>query len=343
MGDELNHELPRHGTQQSGRSQLPPSLRLPVFAAPMFLVSGVDLVVAACRAGVVGSFPTTNCRTVGDLDVWMGSIAGALAAAASETAQRTPAPWAVNLITHSSNARLAEDLKLVAEYRPPIVITALGSPRPVMEVVKGYGGMVIADVVNLALARKAADAGADGLACIAAGAGGHTGQLSPFAFIATVREFFDGPIVVGGAISSGAGIAGAIAAGADAIYMGTRFIPSRESLAPEAYKQMIVDHGTGDLVVSDAITGTAASWLRPSLVANGLDPDDLGRPPGERNYDSSQSPAKRWKDTWAAGQGLQTIRAIQPVADIVAELEQQYEAAVDRFATLTAGHRIDPR
>ena len=318
-------------------AKLPSPLRLPLFAAPMFLDSGVDLVVGACRAGIIGSFPTSNCRTVADLDTWMGSIVDALAAPKHADQHWENAPWAVNLITHSSNSRLADDLALVSEYKPPVVITALGSPKPVMETVKGYGGIVLADVIDLKLARKAADADADGLACITSGAGGHTGTLSPFAFVATVREFFAGPIVVGGGISSGAGIAGAIAAGADAVYMGTRFIPARESLAVEDYKTMVVDHSIADLVVSDGVTGTPASWLRPSLIASGYDPDDLSRPAAVRNYDANQSPAKRWKDTWAAGQGLETIRKVQPIREIVDELADQYDAAVGRFTAMNAG------
>lgn len=202
-----------------------------------------------------------------------------------------------------------------------------------METVHGYGGIVIADVVNLTLARKAVALGVDGLACVSSGAGGHTGHLSPFAFVSAVREFFDGIITVGGGISDGYGVAGAIAAGADLVYMGTRFLVTTESLAPEAYKQMVVDHGPEDLIVSSGITGTDASWLRPSLVANGLDPDNLVAPEA-RNYDSGQSPAGRWKDIWAAGQGLQTIRAIEPVAVVVDRLEQEYRAAHERFAGL---------
>ncbi|MEQ1493598.1 MAG: nitronate monooxygenase, partial [Terricaulis sp.] len=244
------------------------NMRLPVFCAPMFLVSGPDLVVSACKAGIAGAFPTPNTRTSEELDAWMGEITGKLGP--------DDAPWVANLITHSTNARLADDLRLVAEYKPPVVITALGSPKPVMETVKAYGGLVFADVVNLKLARKAAEAGVDGMACISAGAGGHTGHLSAFAFISAVREFFDGYITVGGGIADGAGIAGAIAAGADFVYMGTRFLPTTESLAQQEYKNMVVECNADDLVVSAAITGTPASWLKPSLVAAGRDPDDLG-------------------------------------------------------------------
>ncbi|MEZ5957039.1 MAG: nitronate monooxygenase [Hyphomonadaceae bacterium] len=302
----------------------PYKMRLPVFCAPMFLVTGPELVIAACKAGIAGAFPTPNTRTSEELDAWMGEITGAL----------TPGdgPWVANLITHSTNTRLADDLRLVAEYKPPIVITALGSPKPVMETVKSYGGLVFADVVNLKLARKAAEAGVDGMACISAGAGGHTGHLSAFAFISAVREFFDGYITVGGGISDGAGIAGAIAAGADFVYMGTRFLPTTESRAQDAYKQMIVDSDADDLVVSAAITGTPASWLRASLAAAGRDPDNLGDP-ATRDYSGDN--AKRWRDIWAAGQGVGKTRAIESVAHVVNQLEREYAAAVARFKSLT--------
>ena len=298
-------------------------LRLPVVAAPMFLVSGPELVVAACESGIVGSFPAPNCRTVADLDRWMGTISDQLAGSDG-------APWAVNLVTHRTNARLADDLRLVAEYQPAIVITALGSPIPAIETVKAYGGTVIADVVNIKLARKAVAAGADGLACISAGAGGHTGFMSPFAFISAVRDFFDGILTIGGGISDGAGVAGAVAAGADLVYLGTRFLATAESMAPPEYKQMVVDHGPDDLVITDGITGTPASWLRPSLVANGLDPDNLAKPAG-RVYDSTTDVAARWKDLWAAGQGLQAVRSIEPVSAVVDRLAEEYQAAAERL------------
>lgn len=304
-------------------------LSVPVVCAPMFLVSGPELVLAACESGLVGAFPAPNTRTLEQLDEWMGQISAGVQE--MRAAGVSAGPWAVNLITHSSNARLTADLALVAKHRPPIVITALGGPRPVVEVVKSYGGVVIADVTSIKLARKAVDAGADGLACIAAGAGGHTGHLSPFAFVSAVREFFDGLLVVGGGISDGAGVAGAIAAGADLVYMGTRFLATRESMAVEPYKQMVVDCTIEDLVVSAGITGTAASWLRPSLLACGLDPDQLATEM-PRDYNASANDhVKRWKDTWAAGQGLGAVRAIQGVGDVATELRQAYLAAVERF------------
>ena len=298
------------------------NLRLPVFCAPMFLVSGPELVIAACKAGISGAFPSTNTRTIAELEQWMEQISSAL----------TPddAPWTMNLITHSTYSRLEEELKLVAKYKPAIVITALGSPKPVMETVKSYGGRVFADVVDLTLAKKAAQAGVDGLACISAGAGGHTGKLSPFAFISAVREFFDGYIAVGGGICDGAGIAGAIAAGADYVYMGTRFLPATESMAVADYKEMVVASNTDDLIISAAVTGTNASWLKPSMIRAGLDPENLGEA-GSRNY-SGTGNNKRWKNIWAAGQGLGRSRAIEHVGQIVEDLEREYRCAAERFS-----------
>ena len=305
--------------------------RLPVFAAPMFLVSGPDLVIAACQAGIVGAFPIHNARTQGDRAAWMERISAEVERSRADHPDRITAPWCVNLVTHSTNAHLPEDLKLVATYKPPVVVTALGSPKPVMEVVKGYGGIVIADVVNLTLARKAIAAGVDGLACVSAGAGGHTGFLSPFAFISAVRAIFDGIIVVGGGIADGHAVAGAIAAGADFVYMGTRFIPTTQSIAAEGFKQMVVDSTIDDLVISAGISGTPASWLKPSLVAAGLDPDNLPETP-KRGYDTSDNRPKRWKDLWAAGQGLDASKAIEPVENIVRQLEAEYRDALRAMA-----------
>ena len=314
-----------------------PRLRVPVVAAPMFLVSGPELVLAACRAGVVGAFPTPNARPIEVLDTWMQTITDGLARARDEQPGSEPAPWCANLVTHSSNTRLPDDLRLVARYRPPMVVSALGSPRPAIEVVHGYGGLVIADVTNLTLARKAIASGADGLACICSGAGGHTGSLSPFAFVSAVREFFDGLVIVGGAISDGRGIAGAIAAGADLVYMGTRFIATEESAASPEYKQMLVRSTADDIVVSAGLTGTPASWLRPSLQAKGIDPDALpaARP---RNYDSNDvDRAARWRDIWTAGQGVGAIKSVAPIAEVVEDLRVEYEAAGRWFAERQRG------
>lgn len=309
----------------------PGRLRLPVVAAPMFLISGPELVIEACRAGIIGAFPTTNARTTQELDEWMSRIS-------TELQGTAVAPWATNVITHSTNQRLAQDLELVARYRPPIVITALGSPKPAIELVHSYGGIVIADVVNLTLAKKAIDAGADGLACVSAGAGGHTGFISPFAFISAARELTNGLVIVGGGIADGQGVAGAIAAGADLVYMGTRFIATRESRAVEEYKQMVVDATLDDLLVSASITGTPATWLKPSLRRCGYDPEQMPEKP-QRNYDSSQQQAvaKRWKDLWSAGQGIGAVRGIESMSAVVDSLVREYDAALARIAALTTG------
>jgi nitronate monooxygenase len=314
----------------------PASLRVPVVAAPMFLVSGPELVLAACRAGIVGAFPTPNARPIEVLDEWMRRIAEGLARARDAQDPDTLGPWCANLVTHSSNTRLADDLRLLARYQPPLVVTALGSPKPALDCVHGYGGRVIADVTTPALARKAIAAGADGLACVCSGAGGHTGSLSPFAFVSAVREFFDGLLIVGGGISDGWGVAGAIAAGADLVYMGTRFIAASESMAAPDYKQMLVDCDSGDIVVSAALTGAPASWLKPSLAANGI---DLGatQTAAPRSYDSNDvGKLARWRDVWAAGQGVGAIKAVEPVAAIVERLHAEYEQAARRFASRTS-------
>jgi nitronate monooxygenase len=298
-------------------------LRAPVCAAPMFLVSGPDLVIAACRAGIMAAFPAPNTRSLDDFDAWLARI----------STEVGDAPWAVNLITHASNERLAGEIEVIQRWKPPMVITALGSPKPVMAAVHGFGGLVVADVINLALAQKAIEAGVDGLACVSAGAGGHTGFLSPFAFISAVRPRFDGLVIVGGGIADGHGVAGAIAAGADLVYIGTRFIAAEESLAAPDYKAMVVGAELDDLVVSAAVTGTPASWLKPSLAAAGYDLSQPTAPP-QRNYGSPDEAAKRWRDIWAAGQGVGATTAIEPTQAIVDTLVREYGEAADRLARL---------
>jgi len=298
-------------------------LRLPVIAAPMFLVSGPALVIAAARAGILGAFPTANCRSAGELEIWLSEISGALGASGA---------WAVNLVTHSSNRELEAHLALIARYRPPVVITALGSPRPAIEAAADWGGLVLADVVSLPLAEKAIAAGAHGIVCVSAGAGGHTGTLSPFAFAAEVRSRFRGIVALAGGIATGAGVAAAIAAGADLVYVGTRFIAATESLAPPGYKAMVVNAGLEDLCISAAITGTPASWLLPSLAAHGLDRGMLeGAGAGARSYASAAEAARRWRDLWSAGQGVGLVRAVEPVAAIVADLEAEMRKAAGRL------------
>lgn len=316
-------------------------MRLPLCAAPMFLVSSPQLVVAACASGVMGAFPTPNARTIEELDQWMSDIVVGIEAAQREHPNATIGPWAVNLVTHRTNTRLDADLALVARYKPPVVITALGSPKPAIDIVHGYGGLVVADVTTFELATKAAALGVDGLACVCSGAGGHTGMLSPFAFISAVRSIFDGYIFAGGGIADGAGLLGAISAGADIVYMGTRFITAEESIADEAHKRYVLNANIGDLIVSAAITGAPASWLKPSLIASGFDLEQLSQPT-TRNYDSGGGGGKkRWKEIFAAGQGVGACQSMEPTSAIVARLEREYTEALKRAngvsAALTSG------
>ena len=300
-------------------------LRLPLIAAPMFLVSGPELVLAACRAGVGAALPAPNARTIEALDAWLQRIADGHRALGECGA--SPGFWALNLVTHSSYDRLDAELELVDRYRPPVVITALGSPRPVVARVHAYGGLVIADVNSVALAHKAARAGVDGLALVCAGAGGHTGTISAFAFVPAVRRFFDGVVIVGGGIGHGTAIRAAELLGADLVYCGTPFIAATESLASDRYRQMVVRASLEDLVLSRALTGADAYYLRESIVAAGLDPDALvGKT--QVDWTNSQTQLKAWKDIWSAGQGVENVRAIEPAVAIVDRLAAQYHAAL---------------
>ena len=304
-------------------------LRLPLIAAPMFLVSGPDLVLAACAAGIGGAFPAPNARTLEALEDWLARVAQGYAMLAARGGR--VGPWALNLVTHSTYDRLGAELALVDRYRPPLVITALGSPAPVVERVHAYGGLVIADVNSVALARKAAAARVDGLALVCAGAGGHTGRISAFAFVPAVRSFFDGLIVVGGSIGTGGAIRAAELLGADLVYAGTPFIAATESLASDRYRDMLVRASIEDLVLSRALTGADAWYLRESIVAAGLDPDALT---GKSRVDwtNSQGQLKAWRDIWSAGQGVEGVRAVEPVASLVERLADEYAAALDRPA-----------
>lgn len=295
-------------------------LRVPVFQAPMFLQSGPRMVIAACRAGIVGSFPSVNARSLEDLERWMMEISGAVEA--------QHAPWAVNLMMHRSNTRRLEDLALAVKFRAPIVITALGSPREVVEAVHGYGGVVLADVIDTRLAAKAIAAGVDGLVLVAAGAGGHTGQLSGFAFVEEVRSHYDGLLVLGGGISSGRAVRAAEVLGANFAYLGTRFIASEESMADAAYKQMLVDASGADIVCSDALTGVKANWLRGSLERAGYDPDNMPAA-GDIDVIAAAGDARRWRDVWSAGQGAGAIEEVLPIATIVDRLVADYRSACD--------------
>jgi nitronate monooxygenase len=298
-------------------------LTLPLICAPMFLVSGPDLVIAACRNGVIGSFPAPNARPLEVLDAWLGRIASELEAATAADPTARIAPWSLNLVVHSSYDRLPAELELVRRHRPPIVITALGSPARVIDTVHAYGGLVFADVGSIAMARKAAQAGADGLILVSAGAGGHTGSVAPFVFVQAVRQFFDGIVALAGGVCSGAAIRAAEVAGADLADIGTLFIAARESLACDDYRQMVVDAAVDDLVLTKAFTGASAYYLRQSILRSGLDPDNLS---GKTAMDWSKSDAqlKAWKDIWSAGQSVNAVQRVEGADEIIARLRTEY-------------------
>ncbi len=288
-------------------------LRLPVIVAPMFLVSGPDLVIASSNAGLIGSFPGPNARTTAELENWMHQINNA-----------TSNPWAFNMITHKSYDRFSEELDLIKKFQPKIVITALGSPERVIEAVHGYGGKVIADVNNINFARRCAEMDVDGMALICHGAGGHTGQLSPFSFSAYVREFFEGLIVLAGSISTGQHIKAAQLLSADLCYMGTRFISAQESNAVDEYKSMIINSTYDDLRMTNLFTGAQAYYLKDSIINNNLDPDNLDSNTEGFNVSASQDKIKVWKDIWSAGQSVGLIKNIESVESIVEELESEF-------------------
>ena len=299
-------------------------LRLPVVAAPMFLVSGPDLVIAACRAGVLGTFPALNQRTTAGLGEWLGGIATALTPA--------DAPYGVNLIVHRTNARLAADLEVVVAHQVPVVITSLGAASEVVAAIHSYGGVVFHDVTTAAYARKAADGGVDGLILVAAGAGGHGGSLSPFALVAEVRRSFDGTILLAGAISSGADVLAARVMGADLAYLGTRFVATTESLASDDYREQVVTAGTADIVHTASVSTIPANFLRRSLELAGLDPDTPGGPADLGHLTRpSQADVKAWRDIWSAGHGVAGINDVLPVAELVDQLVHEYEVARARI------------
>jgi len=320
-------QVPANATVAQRIAAIKQRLAVPAFAAPMFLVSGPELVIAACKAGVIGSFPTMNARPVEMLEEWFERIKTELSDAEKQS-PGTIAPWAANLIVHRSFERFDQDLALVQKYKPDIVITALGSPKRVTAEVHDYGGLVFADVNSVTYAKKAVDASADGLVLVSAGAGGHTGFVTGFSFVPAIRSFFDGPIILGGGIVDGAGIRAAEVLGADFAYLGTRFIPTVESMANDAYRQMLVGSTEEDLILSSHFTGVPANYLRPSIEAAGIDPDSLGVRK-EKKFDSrgSDSEAKAWRDIFSAGQGLRAITKVQPIAEVVFGLKAGYDKA----------------
>jgi nitronate monooxygenase len=298
-------------------------LVVPAIAAPMFLVSGPDLVVEACRAGVIGTFPSLNQRSAAGYEEWLSQIEERLSRGAS-------ARYGVNLIVHKTNERLAADLEVTVRHRVPLVITSLGAAREVVDAIHAYGGFVFHDVIHLHHARKAAAAGVDGLIAVCAGAGGHAGTLNPFAFVAEIRAFFDKTVILSGSITNGRQVAAAQLLGADLAYLGTRFINTRESMAAAAYKEMIVNSAAKDVVYTPSISGVNANFLRASIVAAGLDPDHLP-PPGELRI-SMDEEIKVWKHIWSAGQGVGDIHDVPTTADLCARLTQEYRRAMASLA-----------
>ena len=316
------------GAERPSRSTRLPAallerLTLPVIAAPMFLVSSVALVAAACRSGIIGALPAANARTPEIFDQWLAELSGQLATAT----EARVAPWAVNLVVHRSNKRLEADTATCVKYRAPIVITALGGPQAVTGAIQSYGGLVFADVNTPEFAAKAAKAGVDGLVLVCSGAGGHTGPMAMPAFVASVREFFDGIIVVAGAMSDGAAVRSAQMLGADLVHMGTRFIATEESMAVAAYKDMVVESGFKDILCTNAITGAWANKLRPSLVRAGLDPDKL-QPRTAFDLSNAEEDIKAWRDLWSAGHGVGQVKAVEPTRTVVERLHQEYEAVL---------------
>jgi nitronate monooxygenase len=310
-------------------------LRLPVIAAPMFLVSGPDLVIAQCKAGIVGSFPALNARPASQLDEWLHRITDELAAHNAANPDRPAAPFAVNLIVHKTNGRLEEDVALCAKWKVPLIITSLGAREDVNEAVHDWGGIVMHDVIDDRFARKAIEKGADGLIPVAAGAGGHAGSQSPFALMQEIREWFSGLVALSGAITTGRSIFAAQAMGADFAYIGSLWIPTHESTASEGHKQCVVAGKASDIVYTNLFTGVHGNYLKPSILAAGLDPENLQESDASQmNFGSGgNTAAKAWKDIWGSGQGIGPIKSTTSVAERVEELEAGYQQAQRELCT----------
>ncbi len=315
---------------------LPPVLQrapLPIIGAPLFIISNPRLVIAQCTAGVIGSMPSLNARPASQLDEWLAEITETLAAWDRDHPERPAAPFAINQIVHKSNDRLEHDLEVCAKYKVPIVITSLGARVDVNEAVHAWGGVVLHDIINNAFAHKAVEKGADGLIAVAAGAGGHAGVKSPFALVQEIREWFDGPLALSGAIGSGAGVLAALAAGADFAYIGSAFIATEEARASDAYKQCIVESNSDDIVYSSLFTGVHGNYLKPSIRAAGMDPDALPESdPSKMNFGGGEgSKSKAWKDIWGCGQGIGAVKSVLPAAELVARLVSEMQAAYRRL------------
>ena len=309
-------------------------LKIPVVGAPLFIISGPELVIAQCKAGIVGSFPALNARPVHVLEEWILRIKQELAEAKQENPAATIAPFAVNQICHASNDRLYKDMEICVKQEVPIIITSLRPPEDIVKAAHSYGGVVFHDVISVRHARKAAEQGVDGLILVCSGAGGHAGTLSPFALVREVRSWFDGTILLSGSIGDGAGIASAIALGADLAYMGTRFIATKEANAQSGYKKMLVDSAAADIVYSSLFTGVLGNYLKPSVVQAGLDPENL--PEADKNTmnfgSGGNTDAKAWRDIWGAGQGIGGIVDVPSVDTMVSRLEEGYRASCQNVA-----------
>ncbi|NBR79859.1 MAG: nitronate monooxygenase [Alphaproteobacteria bacterium] len=307
------------------------NLRVPVVGSPLFLVSGPELVIAQCKAGIIGSFPALNARPAEVLDEWLTRINDELAAYKAANPDKIVAPYAVNQICHSSNDRLMVDMETCVKHKVPIIITSLRPPAEIVEAAHSYGGVVFHDVINVKHAKKAAEQGVDGLILVCAGAGGHAGALSPFALVREVKEWFDGTILVSGAIGDGHCVASALAMGADLAYMGTRFIATEEANADQGYKQMLIESAADDIVYSSLFTGVHGNYLKPSISAAGLDPNNL--PDADKSKmdfgSGGNMKSKAWKDIWGSGQGIGGINDVAPVETVVSELERDYRSAID--------------
>ncbi len=313
-------------------------LRLPAIASPLFIISGPDLVIAQCKAGIVGSFPSLNARPISLLDEWLDRITSELAAWDKANPDKPSAPFAVNQIVHRTNNRLEEDLALCEKYKAPIIITSLGAREELNQAVHGWGGITLHDIINDKHAHKAIEKGADGLIPVAAGAGGHAGALSPFALIQEIREWFDGPVALSGAIANGKAILAAQAMGADLAYIGSAFIATKEANAVQGYKDMIVESTGEDIVYSNLFTGVHGNYLRPSIIRAGMDPDNLPvSDPSAMNFGSGgNTEAKAWKDIWGCGQGIGAVKDVLGAGELVARLAAEYEAAKTELAAKTA-------
>jgi len=315
-------------------SRLPPVLAkipFPVIGSPLFIISNPQLVIEQCKAGVVGSMPALNARPASQLDEWLAEITETLAAWNRDHPEQPAAPFAINQIVHKSNDRLAHDLELCAKYKVPIVITSLGAREDVNQAVHGWGGVVLHDVINNAFAHKAIEKGADGLIAVAAGAGGHAGVKSPFALVQEIRQWFDGPVALSGAIATGDAILAAQAMGADFAYIGSAFIATHEARAAEGYKQALVEANSDEIVYSNLFTGVHGNYLKASIRAAGLDPENLPvSDPSKMNFGGDAK--KAWKDIWGAGQGIGAITEVVSTADLVARLRREYQAARERLA-----------